>query len=121
MCLLTHFHLIPGIRCGERPCFPPTVLAAAGQELFVVEICCCHALLAEPGAECVHHWRRAAHVDVHVAAIQVARLDMSHHIALARMGLSLAATRAEKVKPGILVANSSNRSTPTASTLLVTA
>ena len=45
-----------------------------------------HALLAEPDADCVHHRRRAAQIDVHVAAIQVVSFDMGRDMALARMG-----------------------------------
>jgi hypothetical protein len=61
-------------------------LAAARRELFVVEIRRRHALLTKPGPDCIHHRRRAAQIDVHIATIKVAGLYVRHDIAFARMG-----------------------------------
>src|SRR3954470_7558119 len=58
---------------------------AARRELLVVEIGRAHALPAEPGADRVHHGRRAAEINIHLATVQDLRLDMCRDIALARV------------------------------------
>src|SRR4051812_8290751 len=62
---------------------------AARRELLIVEIGRRDALLAEPGANRVHHGWRAAEIDIHLAAVQGLRLDMYRDIALARVGTGL--------------------------------
>src|SRR4051794_15677263 len=73
---------------------------SARRELFVVEIGGGHALLAEPGADCVHHGRRAAQIDVHLAAIEAASLDMGCDVPLARMGAVLGRHASEEGEAG---------------------
>lgn len=51
---------------------------AARREFLIVEICRRRSPCGEPGADCVHHRGRPAEIYIHIAAVQVVRLDIRH-------------------------------------------
>src|SRR5271166_7053887 len=68
----------------------PVVFADGGhgagrRELLVIEVGGRHALCTEPTAHGIDHRRRAAEIDIHLAAVDMRGLDMRRHVALARV------------------------------------